>query len=205
MDDDEPWDPEDRLAKVARTFDAALDEIRARLAAIEEGAAETARKEALVRASEGAWAVVLQARGVLVLRNAVGATAELPVQLASLIARRQPLDVEVVWGDDDSSEIVFKGPDDEELARLPRALWVGLDRALASWTPRAARAAGLGLAAATPRDGGTPSPASRNATASATVSSPLNDSPVPAAESQAVPTRARPRLRAGRARRETAQ
>ena len=146
---------------------AALEE---RLAALEDARADVERKAQLAAAGEHAWTVALQARDVLVFRNAAGETAQLPVALARLLARHAALDVEVIE-DDEEDEIVFLGPDDEDLARLPRSLWVSLDRALASWTGTSATRAASPRPPSLPRvDGRAPAPPDRAAPGAAAVS-----------------------------------
>jgi hypothetical protein len=145
-----------------------------RVQALEERAAEIDRKDALVRAAEGSWTPACEVQGTLILRNGAGANAAIPVALAYRLKQSLELDAEFVEFEDEEDEeadmVGFVDQHGKELARFPRALWIGLDRALAGWTPAAARRGGPGLAAGAARDFGSTSPAGRAKPALAPVS-----------------------------------
>jgi hypothetical protein len=103
------------------------DVLAERLAAVEAKLADYESKVEIVRAAELNWRAMASTRDGIVFTNSLGQTVTLPrTFLAVFVAKRQ-LDVfEFV---EDGEEIVVRDGEDE-VTRMPKSLWVCLDKVM---------------------------------------------------------------------------
>jgi hypothetical protein len=116
------------LAQVARV----VEDLAKRLAAIEEHAEEIEARAELVRAASRVWRVHGQLRDRLVLVSDAGDVAEIPVAVAHAMAAGRPLDL-ALREDGDHVELV--DGHGGVAARVTRAAYLALPKALACWSP----------------------------------------------------------------------
>ena len=102
------------------------EELQARVSELEEAREDTAKRSELVRASERSWRIRCRSRNVIVMGDDTGEIAEIPIDLARIIARGNSLDAVVVK---DGDFVLFQRGE-EVLAEIPASLWVVLDKVL---------------------------------------------------------------------------
>lgn len=106
------------------------DTLRARVDALEARLAEAERRAGTIAAVQRTWRVVMQARGDLVVATDAGDLARVPVAVARVIAAGRALDVSV---EEDGDDVLLVDPRGRVVARLSRAAFLVLPKALAAW------------------------------------------------------------------------
>ncbi len=119
------WDPDDGTDLTNKILCAGLqteiEQLEARFETIEE-------KFEVVTAAERSWRPMLQARSHVVFRNDAGDVAKMPVDLVEVIATAGTLDGDIA---ERGRNVVFTHAD-EEIAEIPKELFVVLERILES-------------------------------------------------------------------------
>lgn len=104
--------------------------LASRVAELETRLAEAERRAETIAAVQRVWRVVMQARGDLVLATDAGDLARVPIAVARVIAAGRALDVAV---DEDGDDVLLVAPGGDTVARLSRAAFLALPKALSAW------------------------------------------------------------------------